>query len=108
MKLDIWDTAGQDAQNAMTRNFYQGSHIVLIVYGIDSASSFRSVDKHFNDVKQFSAEDAVIFLVGNKCDLDTERMNSFDDLQEKAAELGILGFETSALAARRSTLDELF
>ena len=36
MKLDIWDTAGQDAFAQMNRNYYAGSHVVIIVYAVDS------------------------------------------------------------------------
>ena len=47
-------------------------------------------------------------LVGNKCDLETERRVMFDDLSDKAAELEVPYFETSALPDKKSTIDELF
>ena len=49
IKLDIWDTAGQEQFKSMVRNFYQGSHAVLIVYGVNSSSSFKSIDTHLSD-----------------------------------------------------------
>ena len=46
------------------------------------------------------------YLVGNKCDLEFERRITFDDLEDKKNDLGVRGFETSAL--KKTTIDELF
>ena len=48
----------------------------------------------------------VKYLVGNKCDLEFERRITFDDLEDKKNDLGVRGFETSAL--KKTTIDELF
>ena len=43
IKLQIWDTAGQDKYKTITQNYYRNSQGVLIVYSIDSRESFYSV-----------------------------------------------------------------
>ncbi len=43
IKLQIWDTAGQDKYKTITQNYYRNSNGVLIVFGIDSRDSFNSV-----------------------------------------------------------------
>lgn len=43
IKLQIWDTAGQDKYKTITKNYYRNSQGVLIVYGVDSRDSFYSV-----------------------------------------------------------------
>lgn len=43
IKLQIWDTAGQDKYKTITKNYYRNSQGVLIVFGIDSRDSFYSV-----------------------------------------------------------------
>jgi small GTP-binding protein len=43
IKLQVWDTAGQDKYKTITQSYYNGSHGVLIVYSVDSLSSFLSV-----------------------------------------------------------------
>ena len=43
IKLQIWDTAGQDKYKTITKNYYRNSQGVLIVYGLDSKDSFYSV-----------------------------------------------------------------
>ena len=81
IKLDIWDTAGQEQFKSMVRNFYQGSHAVLIVYGVNSSSSFKSIDGHLSDFEQIvSSQDVIKLIVGNKCDLDVDRRVQYDDL----------------------------
>ena len=70
MKLDIWDTAGTESAQAIARNFYSGSHAVIVVYSVDSPNTFKSVDFHMNNINQYCNDDNVLkFLVGNKCDL---------------------------------------
>jgi len=43
IKLQIWDTAGQDKYKTITQNYYRNSQGVFIVFGIDSRDSFHSV-----------------------------------------------------------------
>lgn len=43
IKLQIWDTAGQDKYKTITQNYYRNSQGVLIVFSIDSRESFHSV-----------------------------------------------------------------
>ena len=48
IKLQIWDTAGQDKYKTITQNYYRNSDGVLIVFSIDDRESFYSVSKfHF-------------------------------------------------------------
>ena len=47
IKLQIWDTAGQDKYKTITKNYYRNSQGVFIVFGIDSRDSFFSVRKPF-------------------------------------------------------------
>jgi len=43
IKLQIWDTAGQDKYKTITQNYYRNSQGVLVVFSIDSKDSFSSV-----------------------------------------------------------------
>lgn len=51
IKLQIWDTAGQDKYKTITKNYYRNSQGVIIVFGIDSRDSFYSVSKSY-DIKE--------------------------------------------------------
>ena len=43
IKLQIWDTAGQDKFKTITKNYYRNSQGVLVVFGVDCRDSFYSV-----------------------------------------------------------------
>lgn len=43
IKIQIWDTAGQDKYKTITRNYYNGSHGVIVVYAVDCRLSFMAV-----------------------------------------------------------------
>lgn len=46
LKLQIWDTAGQDKYKTITQSYYNGSNGVIVVYGVDNHASFTSVSKN--------------------------------------------------------------
>ena len=43
IKIQIWDTAGQDKYKTITRSYYNGSHGVIVVYSVDCRLSFMAV-----------------------------------------------------------------
>ena len=80
IKLQIWDTAGQDKYKTITKNYYRNSQGVIIVFGIDSRDSFYSVSNIFRylgnwmeDLTETVGESTQIMIVGNKMDLDEKR-----------------------------------
>ena len=108
MQLDIWDTAGMEEQRALTRNFYSGAHAAIIMYQINNGNTFKSVDEHMDNVEQMCKDGPFKYIIGNKCDLEDDRVVLFEDLQDKMQTYGCQGFETSALMDRRPTIDYLF
>ena len=72
-RLNLWDTIGQEKYNAITNILIKGSNIVILVYSIDSFSSFENIDFWYNSVKDILQEDKYILaIVGNKSDLIKE------------------------------------
>ena len=109
IKLDIWDTAGEAAQQAITQNFYQGSYAVIVIYAIDMPTTFKSVSNYFEKVDQLCSKGTIKVIAGNKCDLDNSRRVKQADLKDKAEEHEVdLYFETSAMQEYRGTIDALF
>ena len=94
--MQIWDTAGQESYKSVTRVFYRGAHIVFITYDVTRSDTFDDVADWVNETKQHASEDARIYLVGNKSDLD-DRQVTFDKALEFAKAQGLhLVWETSA------------
>lgn len=71
--MQIWDTAGQESFQSITRIFYRGTQAVLLTYDITSMDSFLHIEKWFNEVLESAEPDALVFLVGNKCDREIDR-----------------------------------
>lgn len=68
IKLQIWDTAGQESFRSITRSFYRDSGLVLLVYDVSDRKSFEALKKWLEDIKDM-ANNPQIILVGNKSDL---------------------------------------
>jgi Ras-related protein Rab-2A len=94
-KLQIWDTAGQEAFKSITRSFYRGSIGCLIVYDVTDRKSFESLESWINDVRRFEPT-IIIVLIGNKIDLVKNRVVSTEEGKAFADSHNIGFFETSA------------
>ena len=70
IKLQIWDTCGQECYKSLICSFYRNASMAILVYSIDSEESFESVKKWINEIKEHSNPDIKLFLVGNKIDLE--------------------------------------
>jgi Ras-related protein Rab-2A len=69
IKLQIWDTAGQESFRSITRIFYRGAHCVFLVYDMTRAETFNNVVEWLGEVKNNAKEDIVVYLIGNKADI---------------------------------------
>ncbi|GAB5366832.1 hypothetical protein AAMO2058_001177500 [Amorphochlora amoebiformis] len=98
VKVKIWDTAGQEQFRVITRNYYRGAQGVVLVYDITNRPSFQHVTKWIRDVKEYADEGVNVVLVGNKCDLETDRQVSKAEGREIAEKNQLAFFETSALS----------
>ena len=73
IKLQIWDTCGQEIYKSLISNFYRNSSLAVLVYAIDNKESFNHTENWLNDLKSQANPDVRIFLVGNKADLEEDR-----------------------------------
>lgn len=69
VKLQIWDTAGQEKFNSITTAYYRNARGVVIMYDVSREQTFENVKKWLNLVSQFGRGDVEIAIVGNKCDI---------------------------------------
>jgi Ras-related protein Rab-2A len=103
IKIQIWDTAGQESFKSITRSYYKGSIAALIVYDITRRESFENLSKWLYEVKSHSHEKVEIVLIGNKSDLSSKYLQflfrreiSFEEGEAFAKKNGFEFFETSA------------
>ncbi|XP_055545844.1 uncharacterized protein LOC129730499 [Wyeomyia smithii] len=69
VKLQLWDTGGMERVASVTSSYYKFAEAALLVFALDNPASFHSLSQHMLDVVTY-AENAKIFLVGNKVDLE--------------------------------------
>ena len=70
VKIQIWDTAGQEAFQAITRTYYKGATGALVVYDITRRDTFTHVSKWLDEVRANALKEIQIILIGNKKDLE--------------------------------------
>ena len=92
IKIQIWDSAGQEKYKGLIPSYVRNSSIVFIVYDISNRSSFDNIPNWISFVKNI--ENTTMILCGNKTDLDRE-VNK-NEAEELAKREGLLFFECSA------------
>ena len=79
IKLQIWDTCGQEVYKSLISNFYRNCSLALIVYAINNRNSYEHAENWLNDLKNQSNPNVRVFLIGNKCDLEDQRVVSKEE-----------------------------
>jgi len=96
VKLQIWDTAGQERFRTITSSYYRGAHGIIIVYDVTDRESFNNVKHWITEIDKYAAEGVNKLLVGNKSDLQSKKVVSYDEAKDLADSLGVQFLETSA------------
>ena len=86
IKLQIWDTCGQEIYRSLISSFYRNASLAMMVYAINSKESFSHIETWLKEVKLQSNPDIKIFLVGNKADLEESRVVDFEEAKKYANE----------------------
>ncbi|PVD21517.1 hypothetical protein C0Q70_17315 [Pomacea canaliculata] len=86
IKLQIWDTAGQERFRAVTRSYYRGAAGALMVYDITRRSTYNHLSSWLTDARNLTNPNTVIFLIGNKCDLEAQRDVTYEEAKQFAEE----------------------
>ena len=68
VKLQIWDTCGQEAYRSLIKNFYRNASLAIIVYSVEDIKSFNDINIWLKQVKSYGIPSCKIFLIGNKID----------------------------------------
>ncbi|XP_042007430.1 ras-related protein RABB1c-like [Salvia splendens] len=96
IKLYVWDTAGQDTFRSLTRFYYRGAVVVLIIYDITRRETFDHIPTWLEDVRKYVDTKTSIMLIGSKCELDHKRVVSIEEGKHFAMMNGLQFMEVSA------------
>nr|XP_038039119.1 ras-related protein Rab-3B isoform X3 [Anas platyrhynchos] len=92
----VEDTAGQERYRTITTAYYRGAMGFILMYDITSEDSFNAVQDWATQIKTYSWDNAQVILVGNKCDMEDERIVPLEKGKHLADQLGFDYFEASA------------
>ncbi|KAH8482196.1 hypothetical protein H0E87_029605 [Populus deltoides] len=106
IKFDIWDTAGQERYHSLAPMYYRGAAAAVVVYDITSMDSFERAKKWVTELQRQGNPNLIMFLVGNKVDLQEKRKVGIEEGEQYAKENGMVFLETSAKTAQN--VNELF
>ena len=94
IKLQIWDSAGQEKFRSLIPNYIRGSSLVFIVYDITNRKSFENLQSWIDFVNNI--ENSNIVILANKIDLENQRQVQTEDGQKFCTEKNYDFFEVSA------------
>ena len=106
VKIQVWDTAGQDRFRSITKNYYKGAHGIILIYDVTEQKSFDNVKNWMAQIKEEVSERVSIVLVGNKIDDEDNRKISTEQGESMAKDYEIMFFECSAKTGQN--IDEIF
>ena len=96
VKLQLWDTAGQEKYKSMVSSYYRGANVALIVFDITSHASFDALPIWIENFYKNGPEQKNIILIGNKKDLEESRQVTQEEAQTFSEMNNMMYFETSA------------
>ena len=78
--LQLWDVSGDEKNvNSVTGKFYKNCNCAFLIYSINDFESFTSIEKWLNDLRRYANDNILTVLIGNKIDIKTERLISYEN-----------------------------
>lgn len=68
LRLNIWDTCGQDRFMSIAKMYYRDANVILLVVEAENESSLERAQEEYEMIEE-ETKDAKVFLVVNKIDL---------------------------------------
>ena len=94
IKLQIWDSAGQEKFRSLIPNYIRGSSLIFLIFDISKLESFQHLSEWINFITNI--ENGNIIIVGNKIDLKEERVVTTEEAEKFCKEKKFEYFEVSA------------
>lgn len=97
VRLQIWDTAGQDKFRSVARSYYRGAIGIIILYDITCKNSFSHLLSWLNEAKATARSECSVIVVGNKKDLGDMRDVEEEEAKKFCENNGLMFGEASAM-----------
>ncbi len=98
IKVKIWDTAGQEKYKSIATSYIKNCNGIFLIYSINDRKSFENIEIWLNEVEEKKRynSNVPLVLIGNKIDLENERVVSKEEGEKFAYKYNIKFFESSA------------
>ena len=108
IKLQIWDTSGQEKFRALTKNYFRGCSAGLFVFDVTNENSFENISDWLELYNDVNSEKSKKILIGNKIDKIGKRVVDKERMEKFAKENGfnLEPFEVSVQEEKK--IDEMF
>ncbi len=88
ISIQIWDTSGAERYRAVTTSHIRNADAALVVYDISDRDSFNSLSYWIESIKKYNSDNVIIYLIGNKSDLDLRIISKEEiDILKKSEQL---------------------
>ena len=74
VRVHLWDTVGQEKYKSITQNLILRVQGIIILFDITNKDSFNNLNEWIKTVREQVGNNLAILLVGNKCDLEENRL----------------------------------
>ena len=96
VKVQIWDTTGQERYQILAKNCFNSSDGFVIVYDITNRKSYNNVNNWIEQINETAPNHSKSIIFGNKNDLNDIREVKLNEGKELAKKYNYKFFETSA------------
>ena len=96
VKLQIWDTGGQERFSSIRPMYYRGSLGALLIFDLTSYESFEHLPQWIEEVRANIKNEVPFLLVGNKSDLIDERAVTLEEINNFTEKFNLYYMDTSA------------
>ena len=94
-RIVLFDTAGQERYRAISLNSIKSADGIILMFDLTDQKSYDEISNWVENIKQIQEEDYPMILVGNKCDLEKERIISNEEGIELSKKFNLQFFEVS-------------
>ncbi len=94
-KIALYDTAGQERYRAMAYNVIKNADGIILMFSVTSQSSFDSISEWMKNIRNMKPKEFPVILLGNKIDLEENRVISKKEGEELAQKYELSFYETS-------------
>ena len=103
--LNIWDTCGEERFRGVSRQYYQDSNGILLVFDLTNHLSFEGLQSWFDDIYNFAIPGIDIALLGNKSDDIENRAVKMEEIKEMISDkVNCSYYEVSAKTGNNVTI----